>query len=84
MTSKERARGVVHHWYEGTDIDEDTKNSMARVIERAIDAAVDEAVAAERESCAKVADSNGAVATSKATKNVAYFIAEEIRARGAK
>jgi aerobic-type carbon monoxide dehydrogenase small subunit (CoxS/CutS family) len=46
--------------------------------------AIDAAVAEEREACAKVADENSAIATSKATKNVAYFVAEEIRARGSK
>jgi hypothetical protein len=81
MTSRERAEALA------ADLDHTSR--MGGIVDKAylakvVAAAIDHAVAEEREACAKVADENGAIATSKATKNVAYFVAEEIRARGAK
>jgi hypothetical protein len=68
MTNRERARGVVDYWYDGTGIGEDTKNSMARVIERALDEACAEAVAAELLATRKMLDDLGYINASQHVK----------------
>jgi hypothetical protein len=74
MTSRERAGKIAQEWSETRS----SERPMADEIERAIDAAVAEAVAAEREACALTVEScrSGFIYTGDPTAL--------IRARGAK
>jgi hypothetical protein len=81
MTSQERAEKIVEESRAELDSNYLYPEMMERITQ-AIDAAVDEAVAAEREAC--IADLNAVASWDRPTSVFRSVVIESIRARGAK